>query len=201
MRIGLTGGVAAGKSTVAGMLRELGAYVVDADAVAREIVEPGSEALSEIARTFGAHILQPDGSLDRAGLAAIVFADAGQLRKLEAITHPLIARRIASLLDAAPPGAVVVLDHPLLVETGEHRGLDAVIVVDVPEAEQVRRMMRDRGMAEADARARIAAQIGREERLAAATIVIDNTGNLEGLRRRVTEAFEWLLAAGGSERD
>lgn len=200
MRIGLTGGVAAGKSTVSAMLRELGAYVVDADQVAREIVEPGSEALREIAAAFGPEVITPQGALDRPAMAAIVFHDPEQLRRLEAITHPRIAARIDELVAAAPPEALVVLDHPLLVETGQDRGLDAVIVVDVPEELQIERMMRDRQLSESDARARIAAQASRERRLAAATVVIENTGDFEGLRRRVTEAFELLLAA-DSERD
>lgn len=200
MRIGLTGGVAAGKSTVSAMLRELGAYVVDADQVAREIVEPGSEALREIAAAFGPEVITPQGALDRPAMAAIVFHDPEQLRRLEAITHPRIAARIDELIAAAPPEALVVLDHPLLVETGQDRGLDAVIVVDVPEELQIERMMRDRQLSESDARARIAAQASRERRLAAATVVIENTGDFEGLRRRVTEAFELLLAA-DSERD
>lgn len=200
MRIGLTGGVAAGKSTVSAMLRELGAYVVDADQVAREIVEHGSEALREIAAAFGPEVITPQGALDRPAMAAIVFHDPEQLRRLEAITHPRIAARIDELVAAAPPEALVVLDHPLLVETGQDRGLDAVIVVDVPEELQIERMMRDRQLSESDARARIAAQASRERRLAAATVVIENTGDFEGLRRRVTEAFELLLAA-DSERD
>ncbi|MDT9594565.1 dephospho-CoA kinase [Nocardioides zeae] len=192
MRIGLTGGVASGKSTVAGFLAELGAVVIDSDQLAREVVAPGSEGLERVVAAFGDEVLADDGTLDRPALGAIVFADEGRRRELEGILHPLIRARGAELERAAPPGALVVHDVPLLVETGQQGTFDAVVVVDVPVEEQVRRMVADRGWSEADARSRVAAQASREERLAAATIVVDNTGTHDDLRLRVAEVVEEL---------
>jgi dephospho-CoA kinase len=192
MRVGLTGGVASGKSAVAAILRDLGAVVIDADVLAREIVEPGTPGLEAVVAEFGPEVLTPDGHLDRARMGAVVFADPGRRAALEAIIHPLVRARAAGIQDAAPAGVLVVHDIPLLVETGQAGDFDAVLVVDVPEAVQLERAMRDRGWNEADARSRIAAQARRPERLAAATHVIDNTGTLEDLRRRVTEVFEQL---------
>jgi dephospho-CoA kinase len=192
MRVGLTGGVASGKSAVAAILRDLGAVVIDADVLAREIVEPGTPGLEAVVAEFGPEVLTPDGNLDRARMGAVVFADPGRRAALEAIMHPLVRARAAVIQDAAPAGVLVVHDIPLLVETGQAGEFDAVLVVDVPEAVQLERAMRDRGWNEADARSRIAAQARREERLAAATHVIDNTGTLEDLRRRVTEVIERL---------
>jgi dephospho-CoA kinase len=192
MRVGLTGGVASGKSAVAAILRDLGAVVIDADVLAREIVEPGTPGLEAVVAEFGPEVLTPDGHLDRARMGAVVFADPGRRAALEAIIHPLVRARAAGIQDAAPAGVLVVHDIPLLVETGQAGEFDAVLVVDVPEAVQLERAMRDRGWNEADARSRIAAQARRQERLAAATHVIDNTGTLEDLRRRVTEVFEQL---------
>jgi dephospho-CoA kinase len=192
MRVGLTGGVASGKSAVAAILRDLGAVVIDADVLAREIVEPGTPGLEAVVAEFGPEVLTPDGNLDRARMGAVVFADPGRRAALEAIMHPLVRARAAVIQDAAPAGVLVVHDIPLLVETGQAGEFDAVLVVDVPEAVQLERAMRDRGWNEADARSRIAAQARRQERLAAATHVIDNTGTLEDLRRRVTEVFEQL---------
>lgn len=187
MRVGLTGGVASGKSTVAGMLRELGVVVVDADQLAREVVEPGTEGLAAVVAAFGDAVLADDGTLDRPALGAVVFADPDARRRLEEILHPLIRARGATLEEEAGPDALVVHDIPLLVETGQQGRFDAVVVVDVPVEEQVRRMVADRGWSEEDARARIAAQATREERLAAATVVVDNTGTRDDLRRRVAE--------------
>ncbi|MFZ2504198.1 MAG: dephospho-CoA kinase [Nocardioides sp.] len=201
MRVGLTGGIGAGKSSVASLLRELGAYVIDADAVARDVVEPGQPALAEIATAFGAEVLGPDGRLDRGALASVVFSDPARLRELEAITHPRIAARVAELAEVAPPGVLVVYDHPLLVETGQAGDFDALIVVDVPVETQVRRLVEQRGMTEVDARARIGAQASRAQRLALATYVIDNTGTQEDLRRRATEVFSLLVSTLSQERD
>jgi dephospho-CoA kinase len=192
MRVGLTGGVASGKSAVAAILRDLGAVVIDADVLAREIVEPGTPGLEAVVAEFGPEVLTPDGNLDRARMGAVVFADPGRRAALEAIMHPLVRARAAVIQDAAPAGVLVVHDIPLLVETGQAGDFDAVLVVDVPEAVQLERAMRDRGWNEADARSRIAAQARRQERLAAATHVIHNTATLEDLRRRVTEVFEQL---------
>ncbi len=197
MRIGLTGGVAAGKSTVASLLAELGAVVVDSDRLAREVVEPGTPGLAAVVEAFGPGVLTADGRLDRPALGALVFGDDDARRRLEALLHPLIRARAAELEAAAPPDALVVHDIPLLVETGQAGSFDAVIVVDVPLETQVERMVRDRGWSDADAAARVAAQASREQRRAAATYLVDNTGSLESLRARVTEVVEALRAVGG----
>lgn len=181
MRVGLTGGIASGKSTVSRRLAELGATVIDYDRLAREVVEPGAPALAAIADRFGPDVIGPDGRLDRPALGALVFADGAALRALEAITHPAIRDLAARLETEAGPDAVVVHDNPLLVEMGGAAACDHVIVIDAPVDLQVERMVRDRGMSESDARARIAAQASREDRLAAADIVIENTGTVEDL--------------------
>ncbi len=196
MRVGLTGGVASGKSTVSAILRELGAVVIDADALAREVVGPGTPGLDAVVATFGPEVLGSDGALDRGRLGALVFADADRRTALEAIVHPLVRARAAELEASAPSGAVVVHDIPLLVETGQAGSFDAVLVVDVPAEVQVARAVRDRGWSEDEARARIAAQASREERLAAATYVIDNAGTTEDLRQRVAEVFVQLTSMG-----
>lgn len=198
MRVGLTGGVASGKSTVAALLRELGAVVVDSDVLAREVVEPGTPGLAAVVGAFGPAVLTADGALDRPALGAVVFGDEAARRRLEAILHPLIRARAAELEAAAPEGTVVVHDIPLLVETGQADRFDAVLVVDVPVETQVERMVRDRGMSREDALARVAAQADRELRLAAATHVVDNTGTREDLRDRVTEVLEKLVSAGST---
>lgn len=194
MRVGLTGGIASGKSTVAAILRDLGAVVIDADQLAREVVEPGTPGLAGVVEEFGPEVLGEDGALDRPALGAIVFADPARRAALERILHPLIRARSAELEAAAGPDAMVVHDIPLLVETGQQGGFDAVVVVDVPEDEQVRRMVTDRGWTEEDARARIAAQATRDERRAAATYVVENTGTRDDLRHRVTEVVAELRA-------
>ncbi len=194
-RVGLTGGVASGKSAVTRILRELGVVVVDADVLAREVVAPGTEGLRRVVEEFGDEILTEDGELDRPAMGAIVFADEGARRRLEAIVHPLVRARGAELEEAAPEGAIVVHDIPLLAETGQGDAFDAVVVVDVPAETQIERMVSQRGWSREEAEARIAAQAGREERLAIATHVIDNTGTLDDLRDRVTEVVEALGAA------
>ena len=198
MRVGLTGGVASGKSTVAALLRELGAVVVDSDVLAREVVEPGTPGLAAVVEAFGPQVLTADGKLDRPALGAVVFGDEAARRRLEAIPHPLIRARAAELEAAAPAGTVVVHDIPLLVETGQADRFDAVVVVDVPVETQVARMVRDRGMSREDALARVKAQASREERLAVATQVVENTGTREDLRDRVTEVLEKLVSAGST---
>jgi dephospho-CoA kinase len=185
--------VASGKSTVGAMLRDLGAVVIDADALAREVVEPGTPGLAAVAAEFGPDVLTDDGQLDRARLGALVFADPARRAALEAIVHPLVRARAAELERAAPAGGLVVHDIPLLVETGQAGDFDAVVVVDVPEDLQVARAVRERGWSQDEARARVAAQASRSDRLAAATYVVDNTGTLEDLRHRVTEVFEQLV--------
>ncbi len=192
MRVGLTGGVASGKSTVSGMLRDLGAVVIDADQLAREVVAPGTPGLARVVEAFGPGVLTPDGALDRPKVAEIVFNDEERRRVLEGIIHPLVFERYAELEGTAPEDAVVVHDIPLLAESGNAHTFDAVIVVDVPEEVQVARMVRDRGWSEEEARARIAAQASREQRLAIATYVVDNTGSLDDLRDRVGEIYREL---------
>ena len=186
-RVGLTGGIASGKSTVSAMLVELGAVLVDADVLAREAVARGTTGLDEVVSAFGADVLTADGDLDRPALGARVFADEAARRVLEAIVHPRVHARSAELEAAAPDDAVVVHDVPLLAEGRGAGGFDAVLVVDVPREVQVERLVRDRGMSAEDAAARIDAQASREDRLAIATHVIDNTGTLEDLRARVRE--------------
>ena len=194
VRVGLTGGVASGKSTVSAMLRDLGAVVIDADQIAREVVAPGTEGLAEIVEAFGPRVLTADGELDRPAMGRIVFGDETARRKLEAVIHPLVRERSAQLEAEAASDAVVVHDIPLLAETGQASTFDAVVVVDVPVETQVERMVQLRGMTREEADARIAAQATREQRRAVATYVIDNTGTLEDLRDRVTEVFKALQA-------
>jgi len=192
MRVGLTGGIASGKSTVSSFLRELGAVVIDADQLAREVVAPGTDGLRQVVEAFGPEVLTADGQMDRPKVGSIVFADPQKRQLLEGIIWPLVGARTVELVDAAGPDALVVHDIPLLVETGQASLYDAVIVVDVPTEVQVERMVRDRGMTEEDALARIGAQATREQRLAVATYVIENTGTLEDLRQCVTEVFKQL---------
>lgn len=194
MRVGLTGGIASGKSTVSAILSELGATVVDADAIAREVVARGTPGLAAVVEAFGEGVLTPSGEMDRAAVGALVFADPERRRVLEGIIHPLVRARAQELEEAAGPGAIVVHDIPLLVETGQADRFDAVIVIDVPEDLQVARMSADRGMTEAEARARIAAQASREARRAVATYVIENTGTREHLRRQVEAVLSELVA-------
>ena len=158
VRVGLTGGIASGKSTVSAILAELGAVVIDADALAREVVQRGTPGLGAVVEEFGPEVLTPEGDLDRPAMGAIVFADPDARRRLEAIIHPLVHRRGAELEAAAPADAVVVHDIPLLAEGGRAGSFDAVIVVDAPPELQVARMVADRGWTREEAEARIAAQ-------------------------------------------
>lgn len=192
MRVGLTGGVASGKSTVAGMLAELGAVVIDADLLAREVVARGTEGLAEIVAAFGPDVLTAEGELDRPAVAATVFADEAKRRLLEGIIHPRVRARGAEIEAAVEEGAVVVHDIPLLTETGQASAFDAVIVVDVPVEVQVERMVSLREMTREDAESRVAAQASREDRLAIATHVIDNSGTREELRARVDAVYAEL---------
>ncbi len=198
-RVGLTGGVASGKSTVAALLSELGAVIIDADVLAREVVAKGTPGLDSVVEEFGADLLGPDGELDRPAMGRLVFKDEGARRRLEAIVHPLVFERIVELEGQAPPDAVVVHDIPLLAESGRGRTFDAVIVVDAPPELQVERMKADRGWTSEDAESRIAAQTAREDRLSIATHVIENTETREDLRRRVAEVFAELVP--GNSRD
>jgi dephospho-CoA kinase len=201
LRVGLTGGIASGKSTVSAILRELGAVVIDADALAREVVAKGTPGLDSVVEEFGRELLTPDGDLDRAAMGALVFDDASARKRLEAIVHPLVFERIVDLESRAPEGAVVVHDIPLLAESGraaapDRGGFDAVIVVDAPPEVQVERMVRDRGWTEAEAKARIAAQASPEDRRAIATYLVDNTGSVEDLRRQVEKIYGELTQRG-----
>jgi dephospho-CoA kinase len=191
MRVVVTGGIGSGKSEVTRLFDELGAVVIDADVLAREVVSAGSPGLAEIVRTFGPDLVGPDGELDRPAMGRRVFADPTARTQLEAIIHPRVRQRGGEIEAEAPEDAVVVHDIPLLVETGQADRFDAVVVVDVPEELQVQRLA-GRGMDEDDARSRIRAQASREERLAVADYVIDNTGEREDLRPQVAEVFDDL---------
>ncbi len=191
-RIGLTGGIGSGKSTVAKMFAELGAHVIDADAVAREVVEPRTPGLAALVEEFGNGILDGNG-LDRTALAQIVFEDEGARTRLNAIIHPLIGARTAELIAALPPDAVFLHDVPLLVELHLENAYDLVVVVDAPDDVRVSRLV-ERGLTEDDARARIATQATREQRLAVADVVINNSGDLDQLREQVRSAWPKVAA-------
>ncbi|MBP2702255.1 dephospho-CoA kinase [Microbispora sp. RL4-1S] len=194
LRVGLTGGIGSGKSEVSRRLAARGAVVIDADAIAREVVEPGTPGLAEIVTAFGDGVLRPDGRLDRETLGSIVFADPERRETLNAIVHPKVGARAAELERSAPRDAVVVHDVPLLAENGLAPRYDLVIVVDAPGEVRVRRLTESRGMTERDARARIAAQASREDRLRIADIVIANEGSIGDLDARVGEVWETLLS-------
>ncbi|MDT0444940.1 dephospho-CoA kinase [Streptomyces johnsoniae] len=192
LNVGLTGGIGAGKSEAVRLLAGHGAVIVDSDRIAREVVEPGTPGLAAVVAEFGTEVLAADGSLDRARLGAIVFGDEERRRALNAIVHPLVAERSAALRAAAPAGAIVVHDVPLLVENGLQGRYDAVIVVDASDTTRLDRLTRLRGMPEADARARMAAQADRETRLAAADFVLDNDGSLEELTVHTARLWQHL---------
>lgn len=197
--VGLTGGIACGKSTVAAFFSELGVPVVDADRIAREVVAVGTEGLSEVVRAFGREVLAADGSLDRKKLGERVFSDPAARAKLEAITHPRIAARSAErMAELAASGAPYVLyEAALLVENGIHRALPALVVVTAPEDVQLSRLMQRDGLDEVAARARIAAQLPLSEKVSVADYVIDNGGSLDATLRRTREVHEALLACFG----
>ncbi|MFF3544539.1 dephospho-CoA kinase [Streptomyces platensis] len=195
VKVGLTGGIGAGKSEVSRLLASYGAVIVDADKIAREVVEPGTPGLAAVVEEFGAGILAPDGTLDRPKLGGIVFSDPGKLKALNAIVHPLVGARSAELEASAGPDAVVVHDVPLLTENGLAPLYDLVVVVDAAPQTQLDRLVRLRGMAEDEAKARMAAQATREQRLAVADLVIDNDGPLEALEPQVHAVWERLRTA------
>jgi dephospho-CoA kinase len=197
-RIGLTGGIGSGKSTVARMLAERGAVLVDADQIARELVEPGGPALAELVTEFGPRILQADGSLSRGELAALAFSDPRATERLNAIMHPLIGAEAQRRLDDEPEAAVVVYDMPLLVETGQEDLVDLVVVVDVPEAVQLDRAVRLRGLDGADVQRRMSVQATRAERLARADVVIDNSGSLPQTHEQVDQLWDRLTVSEAS---
>ena len=192
MRIGLTGGIASGKSTVARELERLGAVIIDADVLARDVVALGTEGLKAVVARFGDAVLAADGSLDRRALAGIVFADLQARADLNAIIHPRVRERAAELEAAAPAGAVVVHVIPLLVETGQQDDFDAVVVVDTTVEEQLRRLTRRDSLTQTEAEQRVAAQASREERLGAATHVIDSSGPVRETMRQVDELWQNL---------
>ena len=193
LRVGLTGGIGSGKSEVSRRLAAHGAVILDADVAAREVVAPGTPGLARVAETFGPGVLRPDGSLDRDRLGAIVFSDPASREKLNAIVHPLVRNWMRSAeraaVDRTRGEAIVVHDVPLLAEARRRGDFDLVIVVDVPPELQVERLVRQRGMTEDQARARMVAQASRDQRLAVADLVIDNSGSLEDLDRRVAEVW------------
>lgn len=202
--VGLTGGIGSGKSTVSALLEERGAVVLDADRIAREVVAPGGPAYQSVIDRFGPDVVGADGAIDRPALAAVVFADPAARADLEAITHPVVGTTMAERLTAqAGTDHVVVLDIPLLVEGGRDRsgpgerrgpphGVAAVIVVDTPPDVAVQRLVADRGMEPGDVQARMSAQATREERLARADLVIDNSGSHGDLAREVARAWTWI---------
>lgn len=198
LKVGLTGGIGAGKSEVSRLLVERGAVLIDADRISREVVAPGTPGLAAVVDAFGPDVLAADGSLDRPKLGSIVFADPDRRAALNAIVHPLVGARSRELEAAAPEDAVVVHDVPLLTENGLAPLYDVVIVVDASTETQLDRLVRLRGMTEEDARARMAAQATREKRREIADIVIDNDVPLQDLRRRVREVWAELVERAGT---
>ncbi len=195
-RIGLTGGIAAGKSVVAHRFTELGAVVIDADELARRVVQPGTSGYDEVVGAFGSQVVGPGGELDRGALGRLVFADEGARRRLEAIVHPQVRRLAAereAAAAAADPAAVVVHDIPLLVETGQADSFGVVVVVAAPASLRIDRLVRLRGMAKADAQARVGAQASDDEREAAADVVLDGTGSDDDLRAQVDALWQRLV--------
>lgn len=191
---GLTGGIATGKSTVAGFLAQAGARIVDADKIAHDVVRKGQSAWEKIVAHFGEAVLLPDGEINRARLGDIIFKNREQKDVLNAIVHPEVFREMARQIDeaAARPGEVIILDVPLLIESGMHTSMAEVILVYTPPAVQLRRLMARDGINEADARARIDSQMPIEDKRAMATIIIDNSADLEAARARSIEVYRQL---------
>jgi dephospho-CoA kinase len=198
VRVGLTGGIASGKSAVADELAARGAIIIDADVLAREVVEPGTPALAAIIDRFGPQVLS-DGQLDRTRLAQIVFADPLARRDLERIVHPAVRARAADLERAAGRAAVVVHVIPLLVETGQQEDFDLVVTVDVDHETQIKRLIARNGYTRAEAESRIAAQASREDRRIAADVVLDNTGSVAQLREQIDALWAELSSAGARQ--
>ncbi|MDH6139599.1 MULTISPECIES: dephospho-CoA kinase [Kitasatospora] len=194
-KIGLTGGIGAGKSAVSQLLASHGAVLVDSDLIAREVVAPGTPGLAAVVEEFGPGVLAADGSLDRPALGAVVFADPQRLQALNAIVHPLVRARSAELEAAAADDTIVVHDIPLLAENGLESLFEQVIVVDADEDVRLDRLVRLRGMPEAEARSRMAAQATREQRLAIADLVVENNGTLAELEQRVNAVWEQLTSS------
>jgi dephospho-CoA kinase len=194
VRVALTGGIASGKSMVAAELAARGAIIIDADVLAREVVEPGTPALAAIIDRFGEQVVS-DGRLDRPRLAQIVFADPLARRDLERIVHPAVRARAAELERAAGPAAIVVHVIPLLVETGQQGDFDLVVTVDVDHETQIQRLVARNGFTRAEAESRIAAQASREDRKIAADVVVDNTGSVTQLREQIDVLWAGLSSA------
>ncbi len=195
--VGLTGGIATGKSTVSAMFAHLGARVIDADLLARDVVAPGQRAHGEIVREFGAGVLQEDGYLDRKRLGALVFADPAKRKRLEELTHPAIRgrqQRLLSVLEEEAFGGIVIWDAALLIETGGAKGMDRVVVVIADPAVELERLMAREGFSEAEARQRIASQMPLSEKVKVADYVIDNSGRRADTERRVRDVYRALLA-------
>jgi dephospho-CoA kinase len=200
---GLTGGIASGKSTVAGMLAEAGCRVLDADRIARDVVQPGRAAWQAVKARFGAEVLKPDGTLDREKLGHLIFHDQALKADLERIVHPFVFEQMAADLKriaAAQPGAIVILDIPLLIESGLHTALPLTVLVHVPEAVQLARLVRRDGLAEADARTRIRSQMPIDDKRARADVIIDNSGSFEATRRQTLGLYRRLRGLGPATR-
>jgi dephospho-CoA kinase len=193
LMVGLTGGIGSGKTAVARRLAELGALVIDADALAREVVAPGTDGLAEVVAAFGSGVLTPDGAMDRTAVAAMVFGDNDKRRRLEAIIHPRVRERSTRMIAEAPPDAVVVNDVPLLVESGMASHFDLVIVVLASEEVRLHRLINERGMTEETIRARFAAQATDEQRRAVADIEIVNEGTIEELMATVDAVWDQAI--------
>src|SRR5918996_6254313 len=188
LRIGLTGGIGAGKSTVSATFSECGGIIVDGDVIAREVVEPGTDGLKQLVEAFGEDILLPNGALNRPALAAKAFVDDEKRAKLNSIVHPLVGQRRMEVIESVPDDAVVVEDIPLLVETGMAPMFPLVVVVTAPVETRVERLIK-RGMDEADARTRIAAQAPEEQRRAIADVLLDNSGSQDELVEKVRDIW------------
>lgn len=198
--VGLTGGIGSGKSTVARLLAERGAVVVDADELSREALRPGTRTFEQVWALFGDEVITSEGELDRAAIAGIVFADEKKRRALESITHPEVFRLLAETVEwHRDSDNIVVFDAPLIIETGFHEACDVVVVVTASEEQRIERLRRDRGMSAAEASVRIAAQAGAAEREKVANVVVDNDGDLAALERRVDDLWAELNARRSSD--
>jgi len=201
LRVGLTGGIGSGKSAVSSRLAARGAVVIDSDVLAREVVAKGTDGLAEVVEAFGNDVLTAEGELDRPALGRIVFGDESARRRLEAIVHPRVRARAAEIEAQSPVAAIVVHDIPLLVETGQVDRFDLVLVVDAPVDVQLERLTAERGMTDEEAKQRVASQASRAERLAAADLVVENSGTLVDLDHRIDEVWATLEQRAGHGPD
>ena len=201
LRVGLTGGIGSGKSAVSSRLAARGAVVIDSDVLAREVVAKGTDGLAEVVEAFGNDVLTAEGELDRPALGRIVFGDESARRRLEAIVHPRVRARAAEIEAQSPVAAIVVHDIPLLVETGQVDRFDLVLVVDAPVDVQLERLTAQRGMTDEEAKQRVASQASRADRLAAADLVVENSGTLIDLDRRIDEVWATLEQRAGHGPD